>query len=198
MKSKFAAIGASALILTTCSIPAAGDYLVNQKIYGPITEETQQDLIQYIIQTKKEQTMLEQQVAENKRLLENRQLIVSRMVDLEKYVDKTWYVFSGSTPRGWDCSGLVMWFYEDLGVSLEHSATKQYQAGYKVQEPVVGDLVVFKYNDAKRAYHVGLYVSDNLMIHAGGKKGDRTEYQDIAAFAGNYSEVYYVRFIDSK
>lgn len=197
MKSKFAAISASALLLTTCSIPAAGD-LVSQNIYKAVAQESQQDVLEYIIETKRQQTLLEQQIAENERLIKNRELIVDRIADLKKHVNKTWYVFSGSTPQGWDCSGLVMWFYEDLGVSLEHSATKQYRAGYKVQEPVVGDLVVFKYNDAKRAYHVGLYVSDNLMIHSGGKKGDRTEFQDIAAFAGNYSEVYYVRFIDSK
>ena len=196
MKLKFAAIGASVLILTTCSIPATGD-LINADTYGPFSQSSQESLLEYIVQTKKEETLLEKQVAENKILLENQELLLDRINDLEKHIDKTWYVFSGSTPSGWDCSGLVMWFYEDLGISLEHSATKQYQAGVKVQEPKIGDLVVFKYNDEKKAYHVGLYISDDLMIHAGGKKGDRTENQRISAFAGDYSEVYYTRFINT-
>ena len=199
MKLKFAAIGASALLLTTCSIPAAGIQIIDKPYGKPfiMSNTTIPSLFDMVIQEKQDEQIRLEKKIEALKLEHNRYLINKRIQDLEAYVGKTWYVFSGSTPRGWDCSGLTMWFYEKLGVSLEHSATKQYLAGQLVTSPNPGDIVVFKYNGSDRAYHVGIYISENVMLHSGGKKGDRTEYQNIAAFAGNYSEVYYVRFIQS-
>jgi hypothetical protein len=44
-------------------------------------------------------------------------ILVDKAIDkLSTHVNKTWYVFSGSSPSGWDCSGLTLWFYEQLGV----------------------------------------------------------------------------------
>lgn len=199
MKLKFAAISASALFLTTCSIPAAGVQIIEKPYSQPfvMSDTTIPSFFDMAIKEKQDEKIRLERRIEALKLDHNRYLINKRIQDLEAYVGKTWYVFSGSTPKGWDCSGLTMWFYENLGVSLEHSATKQYRAGQLVTNPNPGDLVVFKYNDSNMAYHVGIYISENVMLHSGGKKGDKTEYQDIAAFAGNYSEVYYVRFIES-
>ena len=115
---------------------------------------------------------------------------------LKGYVGKTWYVFSGATPQGWDCSGLVMWTYEQLGITLEHRASKQIDAGTKVTEPKVGDIVAFTYNGSKSAYHVGIYIGDGKMIHAP-KHGHVTRVEDVITFAGDYSKVTYVRIIET-
>jgi cell wall-associated NlpC family hydrolase len=85
---------------------------------------------------------------------------------LKKYAGKTWYVFSGATPGGWDCSGLVMWTYEQVGVTLEHRASLQAKAGTVVKEPVLGDIVAYFYPGSKNAFHVGIYVGDGKVIHA--------------------------------
>jgi cell wall-associated NlpC family hydrolase len=95
----------------------------------------------------------------------------NRILELTEHVDKTWYVFSGSTPSGWDCSGLVMWFYSDFGVEFEHSATKQMHSGEITTEPTPGDIISFSYN-GEIAYHNGIYIGDGKYIHApsGGRK----------------------------
>jgi cell wall-associated NlpC family hydrolase len=73
------------------------------------------------------------------------------------------YVFGGSTPAGFDCSGLVMYVYAQLGIQLPHYAAAQY--GYGVAVPradlQAGDLVFF---DALG--HVGIWIGGNEFIDA--------------------------------
>lgn len=129
-------------------------------------------------------------------LFENTQAVKSAVKKLNKYVGKTWYVFSGNTPSGWDCSGLTMWFYDQLDVQLEHRASKQQTAGVATKNPKVGDLVVFKYKGYNSAYHVGVYVGNGKMIHAP-KKGHRTIVESVKQFAGKYSVVQYRHVVDT-
>jgi cell wall-associated NlpC family hydrolase len=136
-----------------------------------------------------------EQIETNKNRIEN---LIEKVK--EKYVGNVWYVFSGSTPSGWDCSGFTMWFYDKLGVELEHRATLQKHDtdGKAVKDPKVGDLVAFSYGQKNWwAYHVGVYVGNGKMLHSGGKRGDRTSVVSIEKFGGNYSEVTYVRFIET-
>jgi cell wall-associated NlpC family hydrolase len=116
---------------------------------------------------------------------------------LKGRVHKTWYVFSGDTPSGWDCSGMTMWAYGQLGFNLEHRASKQKYEGTLVKTPKVGDIVAFTYKGSKSAYHVGIYLGPDKMIHAGGKRGEYTSIVSISKFAGKYSTVTYTRFIDT-
>ncbi len=73
------------------------------------------------------------------------------------------YVYGGASPSGFDCSGLVMYVYAQLGVSLPHNAAAQYSVLPHVSlsdlEP--GDLVFFN-----GFGHVGIYVGNGAMIHA--------------------------------
>lgn len=109
---------------------------------------------------------------------------------LKKHVGKTWYVFSGNTPAGWDCSGLTMWFYKQSGINLEHRASAQAKSGQNTNNPKPGDLVAFKYKGTKSAYHVGIYIGNGKMIHAP-KHGHATRIESIQQFAGKYSNVSY-------
>ena len=115
---------------------------------------------------------------------------------LKKRVGRTWYVFSGSTPSGWDCSGLVMWAYQQMGVELEHRASLQQKAGTIVKDPKVGDIVAFSYKNSKSAYHVGIYIGSGKMIHAR-RQGQGTVIESVTAFAGKYSKVTYTRILDT-
>jgi cell wall-associated NlpC family hydrolase len=73
------------------------------------------------------------------------------------------YVWGGASPDGFDCSGLVMYVYAQLGVSLPHNAYEQYLALPHVPtsdlEP--GDLVFFN-----GFGHVGIYIGGGMIIHA--------------------------------
>jgi cell wall-associated NlpC family hydrolase len=85
---------------------------------------------------------------------------------LKTRVGKTSYVFSGSSPRGWDCSGMVRWTYERFGIELPHSANKQAHAGTRVSKPKLGDIVVFAYNGSTSFYHSAIYIGNGKIINA--------------------------------
>lgn len=73
------------------------------------------------------------------------------------------YVWGGSSPSGFDCSGLVSWVYGRLGIGLPHNAAALYGAGRRVQLASMrpGDLVFFQ-----GLGHVGIYIGHGRMIHA--------------------------------
>ncbi len=80
------------------------------------------------------------------------------------------YVWAGSSPSGFDCSGFVMYVYAKVGVSLPHSSRMQYGCGKAVSRDDLrpGDLVFF----GNPIHHVGIYVGDDKMIHAAGTGKD--------------------------
>ena len=127
---------------------------------------------------------------------QNATSITKTVKALKKRVGRTWYVFSGSTPSGWDCSGLVMWAYQQMGVELEHRASLQQKAGTIVKTPKVGDIVAFSYKNSKSAYHVGIYIGNGKMIHAR-RQGQGTVIESVTTFAGKYSKVTYTRILDT-
>ena len=73
------------------------------------------------------------------------------------------YVWAGASPSGFDCSGLVMYVFAQIGISLPHSSYAQFNMGTPVSmsqlEP--GDLVFFA-----GASHVGIYIGGGQFIHA--------------------------------
>ena len=79
-----------------------------------------------------------------------------------KYVG-TPYARGGSSPRGFDCSGFVMFVYRHVGVALPHSAEKQYRHGSPVARDRLqpGDIVFFD-----RLGHSGIYIGNARFVHA--------------------------------
>lgn len=75
------------------------------------------------------------------------------------------YVWGGASPAGFDCSGLVMYVYSQVGISLPHSAAAQYEAGTPISQSELapGDLVFFGDGGIE---HVGIYIGGGSMIQA--------------------------------
>jgi len=88
------------------------------------------------------------------------------------FVGKTPYVWGGTTPAGFDCSGLVQYCYRKIGVSIPRTSRQQFRYGAFIPpnrldllEP--GDLVFFgRGGDPSRVHHVGMYIGGGDMIHA--------------------------------
>jgi cell wall-associated NlpC family hydrolase len=94
------------------------------------------------------------------------------------------YVWGGASPAGFDCSGLAMYCYAQVGVYLPHNAAMQYASithvAHGSEQP--GDLVFFGYS-AGGIHHVGIYVGGGSMIDAP-YTGAVVRYD--SAFGGDY------------
>src|SRR5213593_3577804 len=86
-----------------------------------------------------------------------------RVVAIARKHVGTPYRFGGTSPSGFDCSGLVRYVYAQVGVSLPHNAAQQYRHGMPVSRDSLepGDVVFFD-----RLRHNGIYIGDGRFIHA--------------------------------
>ena len=83
------------------------------------------------------------------------------------------YVWGGSSPSGFDCSGLVQYVFRQHGISLNRTAKQQYQHGSYVSRSSLqpGDLVFFQNTYTTGISHVGIYIGSGEFIHASSSRG---------------------------
>lgn len=99
------------------------------------------------------------------------------IADAKKYIG-TPYLFGGSTPKAFDCSGYLQYVFRENGVRIPRTADEQY---YKLgkstkskSELVPGDLVFFQTYE-KGPSHNGIYLGDGKFIHASSSRGVRID-----------------------
>jgi cell wall-associated NlpC family hydrolase len=88
------------------------------------------------------------------------------------------YVYGGASPSGFDCSGLVMYVYAQLGISLPHYTVAQWNATLPVSSPAPGDLVFFN-----GLGHVGIYIGGGRFVNAP-HTGSVVRIDSISSFGG--------------
>ncbi|HML33464.1 MULTISPECIES: C40 family peptidase [Sporomusa] len=77
------------------------------------------------------------------------------------------YVWGGTVPTGWDCSGYTQYVMKESGITIPRTAAEQFAKGVAVNKNdlQVGDMVFFT-TYKPGASHVGFYLGDNKFIHA--------------------------------
>ncbi len=103
------------------------------------------------------------------------------------------YVYGGTTPSGFDCSGYVRYVFNHFGVSLPRTSSSQYANSVHIKKADlnVGDLVFFtQTRGSSKVGHVGIYVGGGQFIHAA-SPGKGVRYDSI------YSDYYSSHYIGS-
>lgn len=77
------------------------------------------------------------------------------------------YVWGAEGPDNYDCSGLTLWAYRQVGISLPHSSRAQFGYGKSVAygEWKAGDLLFYG-SSASSIHHVAMYIGDGMLVHA--------------------------------
>lgn len=99
----------------------------------------------------------------------SRSMAGSKIVEKAKEYLGTRYIYGGTTPRGFDCSGLTYYVFDQFGYTLNRTAAGQASQGVFVSkaELAIGDLVMFAGVNGKGTIsHVGIYVGNNQFIHS--------------------------------
>lgn len=96
------------------------------------------------------------------------------------------YVYGGSSPSGFDCSGFTSYVYKQFGITLNRTAAGQYSNGTAVSRSELreGDLVMFGKSGIN---HVGVYIGGGRMVHAANpSRGVTTDTINSGYYNNNY------------
>ncbi len=155
-----------------------------QQMLNQATQNIQSDTVKHgllesqIQLTQSQIKQIEQETAQAQSLVQNTTYIAQTEKNLPtvnlqallKYAESymgTPYVWGGTSPSGFDCSGFTQYVYAHFGVNLYRTSEEQFAEGLSVPQNQLslGDLVFFS-TYAPGASHEGIYIGNNLMVDA--------------------------------
>ena len=100
------------------------------------------------------------------------------------------YIYGGSTPAGFDCSGFTQYIFKQFQIGLNRSAAAQYSNGIAVSkgELIAGDLVFFDCSGGYGISHVGIYSGNGNFIHSSSPRSGGVIYSPLNS--GYYANTY--------
>lgn len=110
----------------------------------------------------------------------------SAVVDSARKYLGTPYVWGGTSPSGFDCSGFVQYVLAENGKSVPRTSQEQFAGGQAVDKSNLqaGDLVFYNWSGGTDATHVGIYEGNGKMIHAP-HSGDVVKEVDFNSYGQN-------------
>lgn len=111
--------------------------------------------------------------------------LADKMIATAKQYMGTPYVWGGTSPSGFDCSGFLHYVFLQNGVTIPRTVATIYEKGTHVESPSRGDLVFFEtYKEGPS--HAGIYLGNGQFIHASSSKGVTISSMDNPYWSPRY------------
>lgn len=92
------------------------------------------------------------------------------VIETAKMYIGTPYVWGGTSPNGFDCSGFIQFVYEQENLTIPRTVSEIWNFASSVDSPSIGDLVFFETYQPGPS-HMGIYIGNGDFIHAGSSSG---------------------------
>jgi cell wall-associated NlpC family hydrolase len=107
------------------------------------------------------------------------------IINLGKSLIGTRYLWGGTTPNGFDCSGFLVYIYKKNGISIPRTVSDIWNVAKSVQSPKRGDIVFFQ-TYKKGPSHAGIYLGDQKFLHTSSSKGVSIGDMSISYWSSRY------------
>lgn len=96
---------------------------------------------------------------------------LQRLEDIVQPLLHTPYVFGGTTPSGFDCSGFTSYVFRQFGITLPRTSEEQFQSGQAISldQAQPGDLLFYDSLGTGHVSHVAIYMGNGTIVHANGE-----------------------------
>ena len=112
--------------------------------------------------------------------------LASKIIDYAKQFVGVPYVWGGSTPNGFDCSGFTWYVFKKFNINVPRTAQEYSGVGTKISRDNLkpGDVLLFDRNNDYRLGHVGIYLGNDKFIHASSRRG-KVVITTLSKYGGN-------------